>query len=178
MSFDRLVFENKIKILKRFYKGTRSNIFLCEYGNKKGIIKKHYKKSLVKKEALFLEKLYPLTPKVFEIRDDFIFMQYIEGLKFGLSNKEMIKLALTACYEMDINHIYHTELGRFSHLIFDKNIKWVKIIDFEKAKNSPDARNVFQLIGFYFKNYDLKEEIMIYKTNKELGLKKIIERLC
>ena len=178
MSFDSLVFENKIKILKRFYKGTRSTLFLCEYNGKKGIIKKHYKKSLVKKEALFLEELYPLTPKVFEVKDDFIFMQYIEGLKFNTSNKQMIRLALKACYEMDIKHIYHTELGRFSHLIFDEDTKWVKVIDFEKARNSSNPRNMFQLIGFYFKNHNLKEEILTYKTNKELGLTNIIKKLC
>jgi putative serine/threonine protein kinase len=98
-------------------------------------------------------------------------MELIEGkpLKEFIGTKEYYKIlkeALIGAYELDLKNIYHTQLGRYYHII--KTKRGIKFLDFERAKFSENPRNFLQIIGYYLqrdKNFDkntLNEVIKLY----------------
>ncbi|BCD60827.1 MULTISPECIES: RIO1 family regulatory kinase/ATPase [unclassified Nitratiruptor] len=171
--------------MQKIFEGNRGEIFLIDYFDQKAILKKQKrdKPNTIHNEIKMLQKLQPLgiVPKIYEYGSDYIVMEYIEGISMKealkRNKKRALRLALEIGYILDKAHIWHTELGRYYHLIFDQKLKKCKVIDFERAKESSRPRNLLQIVGFYCKEYDLKEAIELYKKEKSAGYKKMIEAL-
>jgi putative serine/threonine protein kinase len=111
-------------------------------------------------------------------------MELIEGkpLKDLIGTKEYyitLKETLIGAYELDLRKIYHTQLGRFYHIIKRKND--VKFLDFERAKFTENPRNFLQIIGYYLQRDEkfdktiLLEITQIYKESKLKALDLVLE---
>ena len=124
----------------------------------------------------FLEPL-KIAPKVYESGEDYIVMEYLQGvsLKEMAKNKDTLKEALKVCYLLDRLGIYHRELGRYYHFVFTK--EGVRVLDFERAVYRAHPRNVLQFVGFYLRDIDTKEAVELYKQSPREGLKKLFEVL-
>ncbi len=164
----------------RLFSGNRGDIYLIDYGSKKAVLKKLKpgKPNTLTKEARILKYLDSLyVPKLYEAGGDYIIMEYIEGisLKEALrkSGKRAVRLALVACNHLDRMGIAHRELGRYYHFIFDKDLKSVKIIDFERSAFCPRPRNVLQFLGFYLRDIELARA---YRA-KKIDFKTLLGRL-
>ncbi|BAF70631.1 RIO1 family regulatory kinase/ATPase [Nitratiruptor sp. SB155-2] len=171
--------------MQKIFEGNRGEIYLIDYFDQKAVLKKQKpnKPNTIQNEIKILQKLQPLgfVPKLYEYGPDYIVMEYIDGISMKEAlkrdKKRALRLALEIGYILDKAHIWHTELGRYYHILFDPKLRWCKVIDFERAKESPKPRNLLQIVGFYCKEYDLKEAIELYKKEKTAGYKKIVEAL-
>ena len=171
--------------MQKIFEGNRGEIYLIDYFGKKAILKKRRpgKPNTIQKEIEFLRFLEPLgfTPRVYDFGSDYIVMEYIQGdpLKKSIKKdpKKALGLALRACYRLDRAKIYHRELGRYYHFMFDKEIKKVWVIDFERAVWSRRPRNVLQFVGFYLRDRELKDPIELYKRHPKEGFERLLEAL-
>ncbi|MRI59252.1 MAG: hypothetical protein C6H99_07090, partial [Epsilonproteobacteria bacterium] len=123
--------------MQKIFEGNRGEIYLIDYYGKRAILKRLRpgKPNTIQKEIEFLRYLEPLglTPKLYDFGSDYVVMEYIEGdsLKRALKKapKRALRLGLEACYKLDRAKVYHKELGRYYHFLFDKDIKRVWVID-------------------------------------------------
>ncbi len=155
---------------------------MIDFYGQKAVLKKlrSNRPNTLQKEAQILQELEPLgiAPKLYEYGLDYIVMEYIDGISMKEALKKNRKLALQlgleAAYVLDRAGISHKELGRYYHFIFDKEMKRCKVIDFERAVRSVKPRNVLQFVGFYMRDYDIKEAIELYKKNKKIGFARLL----
>ena len=170
------------KRLQKLFEGTRGEIYLIDYFGKKAVLKKLRagKPNTLQKEAQILLELGPLdiAPKLYECGYDYIVMEYLEGISMKEALKKnralALQMGLQNAYLLDCAGIYHKELGRYYHFIFDFRLHQCKIIDFERAVKSTKPRNVLQFVGFYMRDFDTKEGVELYKKNKKAGLHKLL----
>ena len=124
------------------------------------------------------------SPKPIFRGNRYIVMELIEGkpLKTLLNTSkfyEAMKLSLIAAFRLDEKRVFHKQLGRFYHILYDG--KKVTFIDFERAVITDKSRNFLQIIGYYLfrdKNIEKKEINLIldlYKKDKLKALKKSIK---
>ena len=169
--------------MQKLFSGTRGDIYLIDYFGKRAVLKKLRpgKPNTLAKEAAILKTLDQFAPKLYDAGYDYIVMEYIEGisLKEAIKKdfKKAILLALRACYYLDKKGIYHKELGRWHHFIYDHKISGVKVIDFERATIRPNPRNLLQFVGFYLRDFDLRQQIELYKRDRKKGFEAIIKAL-
>ncbi len=165
------------------FEGNRAKIYLIDYYGKKAVLKKLRagKPDTLKKEVQILRTLDRFAPKIYEWGPGYIVMEYVDGISFKEAVKRdfkrSVRLALDACYYLDQKGVYHKELGRYHHLLFAKDLSWVKVIDFERAVVRSNPRNVLQFIGFYLRAFDLRKEIELYKKDKKAGYKALLRAL-
>ncbi|GAX87410.1 putative serine/threonine protein kinase [Lebetimonas natsushimae] len=168
------------EIIEKIGEGNKGEVFKVKLDNGKIAALKWLKTDLAKKEYEFLKILNGFyAPKPFFIGKHYFIMELIEGrpLKELIGTKEYyetLKEALIGAYELDLKKIYHTQLGRFYHVISTK--KGIKFLDFERAKLTENPRNFLQIIGYYLqrdKKFDkklLNEIVGVYKKDKVRGL--------
>jgi len=175
-----------MKILKKLFEGKRGEIYLVQKDEKIFVMKKKKADSpdFIKKEYEILKKLSnKYSPKVFEKGKDFLLMEYLKGYSFKealiIDEKKSILLACELCYYLDKQKIYHSQLGRYYHLIVSTDFKSIKVLDFERAKINSKQKNLLQFIGYYLKDKvnELKEDIEIYKKDIDKGYIRIVDTI-
>ena len=125
----------------------------------------------------FLDGFYAPKP-IFRGKRYFI-MELIEAkpLKEYINTDEyynVLKKSLIASYHLDLKGIFHGQLGRYYHILY--NGEDVKFIDFERGIFTKNPRNFLQIIGYYLyrdKRFDKEKLKMItnmYKQNKKSAL--------
>jgi len=156
---------------------------LIDYFGKKAALKRLRpgKPNTLLKEAQILRRLDRYVPKLYEVGRDYLIMEYIDGINLKEALKrdfaKAVRLGLEACFYLDVMGVYHKELGRYHHLLYGRDLGWVRVIDFERAVVRPNPRNLLQFVGFYLKDLPLQKEIELYKRNKKAGLEAILEAL-
>jgi len=167
--------------LQKIASGNRGEIFLVE-----GKIVKRYKKgkpNYALKEALFLNYLeaFKVAPKLFKRGEDYLVMEYLGNFSLKdaikVNPKKALLLALEASYKLDRLKVYHKELGRYHHFLFTKGLEEVRVIDFERASWSLNPRNLFQFVGFYLRELNLRVELELYKQEPKRGYEAIRAKL-
>ena len=161
--------------MQKIFEGNRGEIFLIDYFGKPAVLKRFKNRDFqkAKKEANILSFLEPfaIAPKLYELYEDCIIMEYLEGISFKEAlqkdKKNAIAQALHICYVLDNVGIYHKELGRYYHFILTKN--GMRLLDFERAQLGKRGKNVLQFIGFYLRDLDLQKEIALYKRDQKEG---------
>ncbi len=169
--------------MQKIFEGNRGEIYLVDYYGKKAVLKrlKRGKPNTIKKEIEFLRYLEPFgfTPKLYDYGKDYVVMEYIEGepLKRAIKRapKKALRLGLEVCYKLDRAKVYHRELGRYYHFLYDSAMKRVWVIDFERAIWSEHPRNVLQFVGFYLRDRDTTEAVKLYKRHPKEGLQALLE---
>ena len=125
----------------------------------------------------FLDGFFAPKP-IFRGKRYFI-MELIEAkpLKEYINTDEyynVLKKSLIASYHLDLEGIFHGQLGRYYHILY--NGEDVKFIDFERGIFTKNPRNFLQIIGYYLyrdKRFDKEKLKMItnmYKQNKKSAL--------
>jgi putative serine/threonine protein kinase len=173
------------EIIEKIGEGNKGEVFKVKLENGKIAALKWLKNDLAKKEFEFLKILNGFyAPKPIFLGKHYFIMELIEGkpLKELLNTKEYyqsLKEALIGAYELDLKNIYHTQLGRYYHIIKTQN--GVKFLDFERAKFSENPRNFLQIIGYYLQRDEkfdktiLLEITQIYKESKLKALDLVLE---
>ena len=124
------------------------------------------------------------APKPIFRGNRYIVMELIEGkplkeLQDTPQYYDSLKNALIGAFRLDEEKVFHKQLGRFYHILYDG--KNVKFLDFERAVITDKSRNFLQIIGYYLfrdENIDKKEINLIldlYKKDKLKALKKSIK---
>ena len=124
------------------------------------------------------------SPKPIFRGNRYIIMELIEGKPLKeLQNTpeyyDSLKFALIGAFKLDEKNIFHKQLGRFYHILYDG--KDVKFIDFERAVITKNSRNFLQIIGYYLQrdeNFDksnLNLIIDLYKKDKLKALNEAIK---
>lgn len=168
--------------MQKIFEGNRGEIFLIDYHGQKAVLKrqKRDKPNTIRNEIEILHYLQPthIVPRVFEYGNDFIVMEYLQGISLKEAikkeKKRTLKEALRLCSILDRAGVWHKELGRYYHFIFTPE---PKIIDFERARFTHKPRNVLQFVGFYMRDLDTKRAIELYKRDKRAGLLALEELL-
>ncbi len=168
-----------MRIVKKLFEGKRGEIFLVEIDSGTAVYKKEkppYKFAAKEYEILrYLNGLF--SPKPIALLFDGFLMEYVEGDNFKKALKEnrkmAIDLAMEACRYLDEMGVYHSQLGRYYHLMMEHKRNRIKILDFERAKLEVFGKNLPQFLGFYLKesSRDIKELLAAYKKEPALYYK-------
>jgi len=130
-------------------------------------------------EAEMLEKANSIRigPKLLNITDNFLLMEYIEGmllpewLQKARNKKEIkkvLRMLLEQCWKLDQIGLDHGELSQaLKHIIIDKNQK-PHIVDFETASDKRKPANLTSITQFLF----IKSQIARI-TREKLELKNL-----
>jgi putative serine/threonine protein kinase len=164
------------EIIEKIGEGNRGEVFKVKLDNGKIAALKWLKSDLAVKEYEILKYLNShYAPEPIFLGKHYFIMEYIKGspLKDLINTKEYYETlieSLVGAYELDKKNIYHTQLGRYYHII--KRKKDIKFLDFERAKLTKNPRNFLQIMGYYlsrdekFDKSKLKEIIDLYKKNR------------
>ncbi len=174
----------KIKNLERFAKGWRGIVYTGFYKGKKVAVKEG---RTVKNEWKWLKKLnrYGIGPKIIGF-DGRLVYEFVEGERFvdfikkNNRNKinKIIKVILRKMRKMDKLKINKEEMHNpVKHIFVGKKIK---MIDFERCRESEKPKNVTQFCQFLMrKRLVSKRVIKVLKEYKkdynEKNFKKILE---
>ncbi len=119
---------------------------------------------------------FSFVPRLYCWGEDFLVMEYLQGYSMKealrIDRKRALKEGLRICYELDKAGVWHKELGRYYHFIFTPE---PKIIDFERSKLSDCPRNVLQFVGFYMRDFEVRESVELYKSDKKAGFEALME---
>ncbi|MRJ02518.1 MAG: hypothetical protein GXO19_01045 [Epsilonproteobacteria bacterium] len=168
----------------KLFQGNRGELFLIDYHGRKAVLKRlrYGRPNTLKKEGALLRRLSPrYTPRLWEAGEDYLIMEYIEGISlkeaFQVDWKRAVALGLEVCHYLDREGISHRQLGRYHHLIYSRDLGEVRVIDFERAVVREEPRNLLQFIGFYLRGYDLRAEIDLYKRDPLRGFEAIRRKI-
>jgi putative serine/threonine protein kinase len=169
------------EIIEKIGEGNRGEVFKIKLENGETAALKWLKSDLAKKEYEFLKLLNGFyAPKPLFLGKHYFIMELVVGkpLKELINTKEYYETlieSLIGAYELDKKNIYHTQLGRYYHII--KRKKDIKFLDFERAKLTKNPRNFLQIMGYYlnrdekFDKSKLNKIIDLYKKDKLKALK-------
>ena len=155
----------KFEIIEKIGEGNRGEVYKIKLKMGEIAALKYAKNYEIGKEwqiLKFLNGFY--APKPIYKNKKFFIMEYIEGKSLKeLQNTpeyyDALKYALKAAFYLDEKKIFHKQLGRYYHIIF--NGKNVKFIDFERSVISKSPRNFLQIIGYYLKRDKLLDQSKI-----------------
>ena len=173
-------------ILEKIGEGNRGEVYKVKLEDGQIAALKYAKNYEIEKEweiLKFLNGFY--APKPIYKGKKYIIMEYIKGLPLKkLKKKEYylaLKEAIKGAFYLDEKGVFHKQLGRFYHILFDG--KKVKFIDFERGVFSKKSRNFLQIVGYYLMRDEsldkerIKKEIKNYQINKNKAMKEIIKIL-
>ena len=181
-----LEFTGSIKIndLTILGKGYASVVVMAHRDNERYVLKirrTDSRRKDMQHEARILREVNVLGigPRLIDVMDNFILMEFIEGLRFPewldikkeqkQRIRKVLRLVIEDCWKLDQAGIDHGELSRApKHIIVDKHDKPV-IIDFESASKKRRTSNVTSISQFLFfrsQTARLLEEVLL-KVDKE-----------
>lgn len=167
-----------------FNRGKRSNIYLGVFKGEKVAIKEEKKGigavNVARKEGKWLKLLNKqgIGPKLIKSGKNYVMYEFIEGEFIGKylerANKKEIKSiflkVLDKCRKMDELGVNKLEMTNpYKHVIVGKEIK---MVDFERCKESKDPKNVTQ-----FFQYMMSKRLNLDKKGIKFNRKKIIGML-
>ena len=171
-------------VIEKIGEGNRGEVYKVKLQNGKIAALKWAKNYEIDKEWEILNYLNGFyAPKPIFKGKRYIVMEFIDGkpLKEFIGRVEfyeVLKKALIGTFELDKRGIFHKQLGRFYHILYDGDVKF---IDFERAVFSDNSRNFLQLIGYYlfrdekFDKNRLNLILDLYKKDKLTALKESIK---
>ena len=171
-------------VLEKLGEGNKGEVYKVKLEDGRIAALKWAKNYEIEKEWEILNYLNGFyAPKPITWGNRYFIMELIEGkpLKEFLQTPQyykVIKRSLIAAYELDLRKVFHSQLGRFFHIIYTND--GIKFIDFERATFSENPRNFMQIVGYYlyrderFDRAILKEITTLYKENKEKALEKLL----
>jgi len=171
-------------IIEKIGEGNRGEVYKAKLEDGKIAAIKWAKNYVIDKEweiLKFLNGVY--SPKPIYRGKRYFIMEYVEGrpLKEYINTPEyyeILKKALKGAYELDLKGVFHGQLGRYYHILYDGFD--VKFIDFERGVFTKNPRNFLQIAGYYlyrdekFDKKSLDFAIDLYKKDKKEGLKEIL----
>lgn len=172
-------------VIEKIGEGNRGEVYKVKLEDGRIAALKWSKNYEIDKEWEILNYLNGFyAPKPISRGNRYIIMEFIEGkpLKELLNTPEFydaLKLSLIAAFKLDEKKIFHKQLGRFYHILYDE--EKITFIDFERAVISQNPRNFLQIIGYYLqrdKNFDksnLNLIIDLYKKDKLKALNESIK---
>ena len=170
-------------VIEKIGEGNRGEVYKIKLKDGKIAALKWSKNYEIDKEWEILNYLNGFyAPKPIFRGNRYIVMELIEGkpLKKLLNTSEFyeaIKKSLIGAFELDKKGIFHKQLGRFYHILYNGDVKF---IDFERAVFSSNPRNFLQLIGYYLfrdENIDKNRLNLILDLYKKDKLKAIDESI-
>jgi len=176
-------------VIEKIGEGNRGEVYKVRLENGKVAALKWAKNYEIEKEWEILNYLNGFyAPKPVFRGKRFFIMEYINGVALknllnSMQYYKAIKQALIGAFYLDEKGVFHKQLGRYYHILFNEEVKF---IDFERAVFSNNPRNFLQIIGYYLirdENFDKKkwEKItLIYKNNRLEALneaKKVIDEI-
>ncbi len=140
-------------------KGKRSVVYKGFFKGKEAVMKvanKDAPQGIIRNEAKWLKKLekYGLSPRLYKAGEDYIICEFVKGKRIinwikehgNKEVKKILKKVLTQCRILDRLKVNKKELQRpVKHIIIGKA---VKMIDFERCKETDNPKNVTQLCQF------------------------------
>ena len=172
-------------VIEKIGEGNRGEVYKVRLADGKIAALKWSKNYEIDKEWEILNYLNGFySPKPLFRGNRYIIMELIEGkpLKELLNTSKFydaLKLSLIGAFKLDEKNVFHKQLGRFYHILYDG--KKITFIDFERAVITFKSRNFLQLIGYYMfrdENIEKKEIDLIldlYKKDKLKALEKSIK---
>jgi len=172
------------EIIEKIGEGNRGEVFKVKFNGKIAALK-YAKNYEIEKEWEILKYLNGVfVPKLFFKGKKYIIMEYVKGvpLKNLINTADYytaLKEALRGAFFLDEKGVYHKQLGRYYHILYDGEN--VKFIDFERGVFSKNPRNFLQIIGYYLRRdkyinqEKINKVIKLYSFNKESALKKVLE---
>jgi putative serine/threonine protein kinase len=143
------------RVVKKIGEGNRGEVYLVELeGGGRGVIKwaKNYD---IDKEWEILNYLNGRwAPKPIYRGRRYFIMELVEGKPLGeligtpLYYRALYR-GLEAGYHLDRLGVFHKQLGRFYHIIYNPLVDQVKFIDFERGVFTNKPRNFLQILGYY-----------------------------
>ena len=171
-------------VLEKIGEGNRGEVYKIKLENGKIAALKWSKNYEIDKEWEILSYLNGFyAPKPIFRGNRYIVMELIEGkpLKEFIGDMyfyEVLKGALIGAFKLDEKRVFHKQLGRFYHILYDGSK--VTFIDFERATFSENPRNFLQIIGYYLfrdENFDKKKINLILNLYKKDKLKALSESI-
>ena len=172
-------------VIEKIGEGNRGEVYKVKLEDGRLAALKWSKNYEIDKEWEILNYLKGFyAPKPIFRGNRYIVMELIEGkpLKELLNTPEFydaMKLSLIAAFKLDERNVFHKQLGRFYHILYDE--KKVTFIDFERAVITKNPRNFLQLIGYYlFRDENIDKNrlnliLNLYKKDKLKALEKAIK---
>ena len=171
-------------VIEKIGEGNRGEVYKVKLENGKIAALKWAKNYEVDKEweiLNYLDGFY--APKPFFRGNRYIVMEFIDGKPLkefigSIEFYEVLKKALIGAFELDKKGIFHKQLGRYYHILYNKKVIF---IDFERATFSSNPRNFLQLIGYYlFRDENINKKkinliLNLYKKDKLKALEESIK---
>ncbi len=104
---------------------------------------------------------FDVAPKVYYFNDDFIFMEYLDGVHLGdyIRGRGLMDVGtvliriLDAAFKLDLSGVDHLELSRpHKHVLVLKDGR-VKFIDFESARTTLNPCNLCRILSAFLRIY-------------------------
>jgi len=160
---NKILKENNIKLIDFVGKGHRGVVFKGLMDDKLVAVKvpRVGAKNTIHHEGSILKEInkFGVAPIVYNFSEDFLIMEFAEGISLkdymnqnDIDKKELlwiIEETLRQCLRLDLHKIDHTEIQGGKHIIINKNIKKIYIIDFDKAKKRR-AHNFTSAMALFF----------------------------
>ncbi|WP_292460631.1 serine/threonine protein kinase [Methanothermococcus sp.] len=145
---NKILKENNIKLIDFVGKGHRGVVFKGFMDDKLVAVKvpRLGGKNTIYHEGKILKEIntFGVAPIVYNFSEDFLIMEFVEGIVLkdymnqnDIDKEELlwiIEETLKQCLRLDLHKIDHTEIQGGKHIIINKNINKIYIIDFDKAK--------------------------------------------
>ena len=172
-------------VIEKIGEGNRGEVYKVKLEDGRIAALKWAKNYEIEKEWRLLNYLNgSYAPKPIFRGNRYIIMELIEGkplkeLQSTPEYYESLKLALIGAFKLDEKNVFHKQLGRFYHILYDGSN--VKFIDFERAVITPKPRNFLQIIGYYLQrdeNFDknrIKHILNLYNKNKLKALEESLK---
>ncbi len=159
-------------------KGKRSVVYKGFFKGKEAVLKVANKDApvgIMRNEAKWLKKLekYNISPRLYKSEEDYLICEFVKGKRIidwirehnQKEIKKVIKLVLKQCRILDKLKVNKKELQRpVKHIIIGKA---VKMIDFERCKETNNPKNVTQLCQFL-----ISKNMKIILDSKKIFLNK------
>jgi len=166
---NKILKENNIKLIDFVGKGHRGVVFKGLMDDKLVAVKvpRLGAKNTVYYEGNILKEInkFGVGPIVYNFSEDFLIMEFVEGITLKeyinqddkyIDKKELlwiIEETLKQCLRLDLHNIDHTEIQGGKHIIINKNLKKIYIIDFDKAKKRKPHNFTSAMALFFGKCY-------------------------
>jgi len=164
---NKILKENNIKLIDFVGKGHRGVVFKGLMNDKLVAVKvpRLGAKNTIYHEGSILKEInkFGVGPTVYNFSEDFLIMEFAEGITLkeymnynDIDKKELlwiIEETLRQCLKLDLHKIDHTEIQGGKHIIINKNIKKIYLIDFDKAKKRKPHNFTSAMALFFGKCY-------------------------
>ena len=178
---NKILKENNVKLLDFVGKGHRGIVFKGLMSDKLVAIKvpRLGAKNTIYHEGCILKEInkFGIAPMVYNFSEDFLIMEFADGIilkeyinQNDIDKKELlwiIEETLRQCLRLDLHNIDHTEIQGGKHVIINKDINKIYIIDFDKARKRRPHNFTSAMSLFFGKCYMARRTRKILTITEE-----------